>query len=95
MRRPVKALLLTLAVYLVYAVIVWLFGGALGLGGLDLWVFRGGFLLLGAAAAALVGLGRRGGARGRGGLRGGPRGEGERAAEESEAERTCASSCRE
>jgi type VI secretion system protein ImpL len=55
MRRPVKALLLTFAVYAVYAVIVWLLGGALGLAGLNLWVFRGGFLLLGVAAAVLLG----------------------------------------
>jgi type VI secretion system protein ImpL len=54
MQPSVRSALPVLSVYAVLALLVWWLGGALGLSGWNLWLFRAGLLLLGAAAAARV-----------------------------------------
>ena len=55
MQRSVRTALPTLSVFAVFALLVWWLGGALGLKGWNLWVFRAGLILLGGAVAVLIG----------------------------------------
>src|SRR5262249_17632481 len=52
-RREMIVYLITAAALLVYLILVWFLGSALGLKSPDIWILRGGLALIGIAGAAL------------------------------------------